>query len=64
MLVLSRRVNETIIVGEVVFKVVEIRGGKARVAVEAPQHVHIVRGELVEGSTETAEAGPEQSKQF
>jgi carbon storage regulator len=64
MLVLSRKPGQTIVVGEIVFKVVEIRGGKVRVAVEAPRHVQIVRGELVEGSTETAEAGPDQPHQF
>jgi carbon storage regulator len=64
MLVLSRKLGETIVAGDVVFKVVEIRGGKVRVAVEAPKHVQIVRGELVEGSTETATAGPDQPQQF
>jgi carbon storage regulator len=64
MLVLSRKPGETIVVGEIVFKVVEIRGGKVRVAIQAPEEIQIKRGELIEGSTETATAGPDQPEQF
>lgn len=48
MLVLSRKAGETILVGDVVIKVCEIRPGcrKVRIGIEAPADVEIVRGEF------------------
>ena len=50
MLVLSRKVDERIRVGdEVTITVVRISPGVVRIGIEAPPHLAIVRGEL-EGS--------------
>ena len=46
MLVMSRVQGESIRVGDVVFTVVEIRGGRARIGIVAPKHIPIVRTEL------------------
>lgn len=48
MLILTRRENESITVGDVTFKIVRIRGGNVRIGVEAPKDVRIVRTELEE----------------
>ncbi|QDU36525.1 hypothetical protein Mal4_08110 [Maioricimonas rarisocia] len=49
MLVLSRKENESIQIGEnVVVKVVSIGNGRVRLAIDAPREISIVRGELVE----------------
>lgn len=48
MLVLSRKENESIRIGEnVVVKVVAIGNGRVRLAIDAPREISIVRGELV-----------------
>lgn len=49
MLVLSRKVGETIKAGGVTITVVRIKGSNVRIGVEAPDHVPIVRGELDKG---------------
>ena len=46
-LVLARKVLEQIIIGEATLTIVEIRGGRAICAIEAPPHVKILRGELL-----------------
>ena len=44
MLVLSRKLNESIVINEnIVVTVVEIRGGKVRLGIEAPAEVPITR---------------------
>lgn len=52
MLVLSRKVGDRIVVGEgateVVFVVMEVRGGNVRIGIEAERSVNIRRGELPE----------------
>ena len=49
MLVLSRHVNEKIQIGDnVTLTVVEIRGGKVRIGVEAPNDVAVHRVEVLE----------------
>lgn len=52
MLVLARKVGDKIVVGEgvteVVFVVVEVRGGNVRIGIEANKTVNIRRGELPE----------------
>jgi len=48
-LVLSRKVGETIKAGGVTITVVRIKGSNVRIGVEAPDHVPIVRGELDKG---------------
>lgn len=48
MLVLSRKEGETIVVdqGHITFKILEIRGDKVRVGVEAPPDVSVDRQEV------------------
>jgi carbon storage regulator len=49
MLVLSRKINERIIIGEnVELEVLAIRGGVARLGIKAPRDVSVVRTELSE----------------
>jgi carbon storage regulator len=48
MLVLSRKIGESILIGEnVVVTVREMRGGRIRLAIEAPQEVLVLRNELI-----------------
>jgi carbon storage regulator len=47
MLVLSRKIGETIVVGDDIrITVVEIRGGKVRIGIDAPAHVIVDRQEI------------------
>ena len=47
MLVLSRKVNERVVVdGGIVVTVVKIEGGQVRLGIEAPRHVKIFRQEI------------------
>lgn len=47
MLVLSRKADERIIIGdEIEILVVEIRGDKVRLGIEAPKHVPVHREEI------------------
>ena len=49
MLVLSRRKNESIIIDEhIVVTVVEVRGDKVRLGIQAPREVTIHRSEVAE----------------
>lgn len=49
MLVISRRVGETVRIGpDIEVMVTRIRDGAARIAIKAPDDVVIVRGELLE----------------
>jgi carbon storage regulator len=49
MLVLSRKVGEEIVIGDVIrIKVVEIRGGKVRIGIAAPENVVVDRQEIHE----------------
>ncbi|TWU57103.1 carbon storage regulator [Rubripirellula reticaptiva] len=47
MLVLTRRENESIRIGDDIFiSVTQIQGNRVRFAIEAPKEIRIVRGEL------------------
>ena len=49
MLVLSRKSTERIQIGDnVVVTVLEIRGNKVRIGIDAPREVHVLRSELKE----------------
>jgi carbon storage regulator len=49
MLVLSRKMNESIVIGEnIVVTVIDIRGDKIRLGIEAPRHVSVHRREIYE----------------
>ena len=51
MLVLTRKIHETIKVGEVTFTIVRIGGDRVRVGIDAPKDQPILRGELVKQET-------------
>lgn len=46
MLVLSRKKNESIMVGEIEITVIEVRGDKVRLGIEAPKEVPVHRREV------------------
>ena len=48
---LSRKIDQTIKVGEVTFTIVRIGGDRVRVGIEAPNDQPILRGELVKQET-------------
>lgn len=48
-LVLTRKANETIIIGDLVtIKINKVWGGKVSLSIEAPKEVRVLRGELLE----------------
>jgi len=66
MLVLSRKKNESIVINDnITVVVVEIRGDKVRLGIEAPKEVPVHRREVYEaicrGETPAAELQPEAS---
>jgi len=64
MLVLSRKVGERIVIGETIsLTVVEVKGGRIRLGIQAPRNVAILRQELSQlresqskGSSNSAES--------
>ena len=61
MLVLSRKRSESIVINEnIVITVVEVRGDKVRLGIEAPREVPIHRSE-VHDAIRTEQAAPEES---
>lgn len=47
MLVLSRKVGQTILVGkDLVLQIVKVQGGRVKISISAPESVRIRRGEL------------------
>lgn len=49
MLVLTRRLGETIVIGDdIVVKIVDIHGKQIRIGIEAPSEVSVFRGEIYE----------------
>lgn len=47
MLVLSRKTGEKVVIGsDIVISVVEVRGNRVRLGIEAPADVRVLRGEL------------------
>lgn len=62
MLVLSRKKNESIVINnDITIVVVEIRGDKVRLGVEAPKEVPVHRREVYDAIHRNASAGPEGS---
>lgn len=54
MLVLSRKTNETIKIGDnIEIRILEVSGDTVRIGIEAPKSVDILRGELVQTISET-----------
>ncbi len=60
MLVLSRKVNETIELPElgITIEVAKIKGGCVRIGIKAPESFRILRGELVETVTDFEDMAP------
>ena len=49
MLILSREIDEDILIGDdIVVRVVDVRGGTVRIGIDAPSHVSIDRREIRE----------------
>ncbi|MCA9733248.1 MAG: carbon storage regulator CsrA [Deferribacteres bacterium] len=49
MLVLTRRLGETIVIGDdITIKIVDIHGKQIRIGIEAPKEVSVYRGEIYE----------------
>lgn len=49
MLVLSRRLNESIVIDkDIIITVIHIGGGKVKLGIEAPQHITVNRSEVHE----------------
>jgi len=47
MLILSRRINEKIVIGDdIVISVVEVRGDQVKLGIEAPRNVKVFRQEV------------------
>ena len=58
MLVLSRKLNEKIVIdGGIVVTVVKIEGGQVRLGIEAPRDIKVFREEIVDKSRRSA-VGP------
>jgi carbon storage regulator len=59
MLVLSRKLNEKIVIdGGIVVTVVKIEGGQVRLGIEAPGHVKVFREEVLAKSERQTVAAP------
>ena len=62
MLVLSRKKNESIIINDdITIVVVEIRGDKVRLCIEAPKEVPVHRNEVYEAIRRNQQAAKEQA---
>jgi carbon storage regulator len=65
MLVLTRKVNESLLIGEdIVITVVEIKGDKVRLGIEAPKEIPIARSEIAPQSLQARDTeirGPGQN---
>jgi carbon storage regulator CsrA len=55
MLVLTRKAAESIVIGDVTVYIGDIRRGRVRIAVDAPDDVPIVRGELLSDDADLTE---------
>ncbi len=63
MLVLSRKKNESIVINnEITIVVVEIRGDKVRLGVEAPKEVPVHRREIYDAILRACEEGDSSSE--
>lgn len=64
MLVLSRKKNESIVINDdITIVVVEIRGDKVRLGIEAPKEVPVHRNEVYEAIRRNVEQANEQNRE-
>ena len=57
MLVLARKTDESIVIGEnIVVKIISIENGVVKLGIDAPKEVSIIRNELIEAVKETNKA--------
>lgn len=57
MLVLSRKKNESIRIGdEIIIKVISVKGGGVRLGIDAPIEINIIRSELIPGMSSSEES--------
>lgn len=57
MLVLSRKRDERIVIGDnIVITVVEVRGDKVRLGIEAPSEVPVHRQEIIDATRRSSDA--------
>ena len=61
MLVLLRKTNQSIHIGDVVISVAQIKGNKVRLAIDAPSDVRVLRGELKQLDGEAIEDAVENA---
>ncbi len=63
MLILTRKTDETIQIGDdVVITVVRVKGNSVRIGIEAPKGVRVVRSELLETETPVEAEKPQMEK--
>ena len=64
MLVLTRRIGESLVVGDdVVIRVLDVKGDVVRIGVDAPRHVQIHRQEVYEAVKAANQAAAASSEQ-
>ncbi|MDR1867422.1 MAG: carbon storage regulator CsrA [Treponema sp.] len=64
MLILSRKINEKIIIGDnISISIVDIRGDQVRIGVEAPKTVNIFRQEIFDAIKAENKAAAESAEQ-
>jgi carbon storage regulator CsrA len=62
MLVLARKVDESIVIGDnIVVKVVSVENGIVKLGIDAPKEISIIRNELIEEVKETNKAAAKSS---
>jgi len=65
MLVLSRKIGEKVFIGsDISFVVVEVKGNRVRIGIEAPDEIPIIREELVKPSAGTFARKEPKSKEM
>jgi carbon storage regulator CsrA len=61
MLVLARKLNESIVIGDnITIKVVSLENGVVKLGIEAPREVSIIRSELIEEVTASNKAAVQE----
>ncbi|HCC37628.1 MAG TPA: carbon storage regulator [Treponema sp.] len=65
MLILSRKINEKIMIGDdISVSIIEVRGDQVRIGVDAPKHVKVFRQEVFDAIKAENKAAAESSPAF